>query len=400
MDASTPSNNSERHDPLGAFVPGPRLEIAGARDGSLAGLTFGLKDAIDIAGYPTGAGNPDWLRTHPPATQTAPVVQLLLDAGASVVGKTITDELTFSLNGENIHYGTPVNSRAPGRIPGGSSSGSAAAVAGGLVDFALGTDCGGSVRAPASLCGIYGMRPTHGRISTAGVFRLAPSFDTVGWFARDARLLERVGRVLLGDNRQATGPARLLIAEDAFGWSGDDVRVALQDGVARLCDVVGPTEGVTVAPDGLPPWLQAFRILQGVEIWTEHGTWIRKVNPDLAPDIRQRFEWTSTITVEEVAAALPVRSMATERMRELLSNDAVLCLPTMPGIAPMLRMSSADLADFRMRALSLLCIAGLAGLPQINLPVGTLDGCPLGLSIVGAAGSDRALLELAARTAE
>ncbi len=115
-----------------------------------------------------------------------------------MVGKAITDELTYSLNGENIHYGTPVNPKAPGRIPGGSSSGSAVAVAGELADFALGTDCGGSVRAPASFCGIYGMRPSHGRISTAGVFRLAPRFDTVGWFARDGRLLELRGPGAVG----------------------------------------------------------------------------------------------------------------------------------------------------------------------------------------------------------
>lgn len=386
-------------DTIGAFLPGPRATIAGAPQGTLAELTCGVKDAIDLAGYTTGAGNPDWLRTHPPASQTAPAVQSLLDAGANVVGKTITDELTFSLNGQNIHYGTPANSRAPDRIPGGSSSGSAAAVTGGLVDFALGTDCGGSIRAPASYCGICGMRPTHGRISTAGVFRLAPSFDTVGWFARDAKLLQRVGRVLFADNSNSPAPRRLLVAADAFDWSGDAVRDALQDGVERLRKTMRCAESVTVEPDGLDSWLKAFRTLQGAEIWEEHGAWIRAVNPDLAPDIRQRFEWTSTITQDDVNAAQKVRAAANARMRSLLGSDVVLCLPTVPGIAPLKNMPGDELVEFRNRALSLLCIAGLAGLPQINLPVGTIDGCPLGLSIVGCQNSDTALLQLAVSVA-
>ena len=184
-------------DALGAFVPAPQPHIAGAADGPLAGLRFAAKDIFDIAGYVTGCGNPDWARTHGPATAHAPTVSALLDAGAELVGKTVTDELAFSLNGQNFHYGTPTNVNAPGRIPGGSSCGSASAVAGGLVDTALGSDTGGSVRTPASYCGLFGLRPSHGRITLDGVMPLAPSFDTVGWFTRDAGLLRRVGAVLL-----------------------------------------------------------------------------------------------------------------------------------------------------------------------------------------------------------
>jgi amidase len=178
--------------------------MKGTPGGPLAGLTFGVKDIYDIAGHKSGFGSPDWLRTHDAAARTAPVVQRLLDAGADMVGKTHTDEITWSLNGENAHYGTPVNVNAPGRIPGGSSSGSAAAVAGGLCDFALGSDTGGSVRAPASFCGIYGIRPTHGRVSLEGACPLAPSFDTCGWFARSAEVLERVGRKYKGSGLALT----------------------------------------------------------------------------------------------------------------------------------------------------------------------------------------------------
>ena len=152
------------NDTLGAFCHHTHVTLPGSETGPLATLSLAVKDVFHIKGHPTGAGNPDWLRTHPVAGTTAPAVQRLLDAGAHIVGKTHTDELAYSLNGENVHYGTPVNPNAAGRIPGGSSSGSAAAVAGGLVDFAIGTDCGGSVRLPASYCGIFGFRPTHGRI--------------------------------------------------------------------------------------------------------------------------------------------------------------------------------------------------------------------------------------------
>ncbi|MEY4597415.1 MAG: hypothetical protein RLZZ445_212, partial [Pseudomonadota bacterium] len=197
-------------DALGAFCRHTHAAIKGSGAGPLAGLTFGVKDIYDIAGHKTGFGSPDWLATHDAAAKTAPVVAQLLAAGADMVGKTQTDELTYSLNGENAHYGTPVNVSAPGRIPGGSSSGSAAATAGRLVDFALGSDTGGSVRAPASFCGIYGIRPTHGRVSLAGACALARSFDTAGWFARDAALLERIGRVLLGETGAVKHGAALL----------------------------------------------------------------------------------------------------------------------------------------------------------------------------------------------
>jgi amidase len=206
-------------DPYGAFCRDTHVELAGAPEGSLAGLSFGVKDIYHIAGHRTGFGNPTWLETHPPAEETACAVQKLLDAGAEMVGKTLTDEMAYSLTGENAHYGTPVNPAAPDRVPGGSSNGSASAVAGGLVDFALGTDCGGSVRLPASYCGIMGIRPSLGRIPMDGVVPFSASFDVIGWFARDADLLERVGQVLLADDGAATEPGRLIIADDAFAFT-------------------------------------------------------------------------------------------------------------------------------------------------------------------------------------
>jgi len=381
-------------DQLGAFCRHTHAEMRGAPGGPLSGLTFGVKDIYDIAGHKNGFGNPDWLRTHDAAARTAPVVRRLLDAGADMVGKTHTDEITWSLNGENAHYGTPVNVNAPGRIPGGSSSGSAAAVAGGLCDFALGSDTGGSVRAPASFCGIYGIRPTHGRVSLEGACPLAPSFDTCGWFARSAELLERVGRVLLG-SENAVAPRRLLLAQDAFALAGDSVARALDVAVARVSARVGNSERVTVAVDGLPQWLQVFRVLQAAEAWAQHGAWVKRIKPDLGPGIRQRVQWAAVLDPALVGPARERREAIARHMDNLLAGGAVLLLPTVPGIAPMRNAAPADTENFRARALALLCPAGLARLPQVSLPLAQLDGCPLGLSLVAARGNDAMLLALA-----
>jgi amidase len=381
-------------DPLGAFCRDNHVEVRGAPTGPLAGVTLAVKDVFDIAGSIAGAGSPDWLRTHPPAERTAPVVQSLLDAGARVIGKTQTDELVYSLNGENAHYGTPVNPRAPGRIPGGSSSGSASAVAGGLADIAVGTDCAGSVRLPASFCGIFGFRPTHGRVSAEGAVALAPSFDAVGWFAREAELLERVGRVLMPEP-PPPAPRRLLLATDAFALVGDRMAEALRPGLDAVVGAVGPAERAVVHPAGLEELKDWFRVLQAFEVWATHGEWIRRVKPSFGPGIKERYEWAATVTANQIEDPRQARERFAARLDAMLADGAVLCLPTAPGIAPLLKTPADDLETFRAQAISLLGIAGLARLPQVSVPLGTLDGCPVGLSLVGRRGSDLALLALA-----
>ncbi len=385
-------------DALGAFCRHTHVAIAGSGKGLLAGLKFGVKDIYDVAGHKTGFGNPDWLNTHPAATRTAPAVERLLAAGADMLGKTQTDELTYSLTGENAHYGTPVNIHAPGRIPGGSSSGSAAAVAGGLVDFALGSDTGGSVRAPASFCGLYGIRPTHGRVSLEGACHLAPSFDTAGWFARDADMLERVGQVLLEETNAGNCGATLL-AEDAMSLTAPGVAAALQPALARISGVLGELRPVTVSAEGLPQWFQTFRILQGAEIHAQLGEWMTRVKPRLGPGVRERMLWTATISAAEVAHAQAARAVVRRRMDALLTGGAVLVLPTVPDIAALRDAPAAAPEDFRARTMGLLCIASLAGLPQVNLPLATLQGCPLGVSLITARGGDALLLALARRIA-
>jgi len=383
------------HDPYNAFCRHTHVALDGASSGSLYGLTFAAKDVFDVAGHHTGNGNPVWLETHAPASRTAFAIERLLAAGAGMVGKTQTDEMAYSLNGENVHYGTPVNPRAPGRIPGGSSSGSAAAVAGGLVDFALGTDCGGSVRLPASYCGIYGIRTTHGLVPTDGVVDLAASFDTVGWFARDSATMQRVGDVLLPHTSDFV-PKRLLIAGDAFAIGGGEIAAALAPAVTRLKTLFADYREVRVYADDPAAWSGVFRVLQGDEIRRRHGDWIDTHNPSFGPGIAERFRWTQTIDPAEVERLRPRREEIARHVASLLGNDAVLCLPTAPGIAPRIGTPVAELEAFRARAFGLLCIAGIARLPQISLPLAAMAGCPLGISLMAPRDSDRGLLSFVA----
>ena len=382
-------------DRFGAFCRHTHVALRGSGAGPLAGRRFAVKDVFDIAGHRTGAGSPDWLRSHPPASVTARAVRALLGAGADMVGKTHTDELAYSLAGQNVHYGTPVNPRAPDRIPGGSSSGSAVAVAGGLVDFALGTDCGGSVRLPASLCGCLGFRPTHGRISLEGIIPLAPSFDTVGWFARDPRTLESVAAVLLGDDEERGLSGRLLHPVDLFALVPPRIARALRPAVEVARGTVRGVEDVAIFDGNDADLVEVFRLLQGREAWRAHGAWIEEARPALGPGIRERFELASRVTAEDVAPAERARAAIRRRLDHLLAADNVIYLPTAPDVAPVLDASLADVERFRARALRLLSVAGLAGVPQVTLPLAGVEGCPLGLSLIGPRGRDAALLALA-----
>lgn len=386
-------------DSLGAFVPGTKVDIAGAEGGPLRGIRFAAKDIYDVAGHVTGCGNPDWARSHPPAQSHSAAVQALLDAGARLHGKTITDEFAYSLNGMNHHYGAPTNPNAPGRITGGSSSGSASAVAGGLVEAALGSDTGGSVRIPASYCGLYGIRTTHGRCSLEGVMPLAPSLDTVGWFSRDAALLRRVGEVLLaGPPEAAEAPTRLLIAEDAFGLADESVGQALAPALERLEARFGGGERVRVGEPGggLESWVHKLRAILIGEAWGSHGAWIESEKPSLGPETARNFEAHNNVSADDLAAARAAQSDFTSQLESLLGGaETLLCLPTAPSIAPLLSSSTEQLATQRLRVHSLTCTAGLSGFPQVNLPLGQVEGCPVGLSLIAPAGQDRMLLAFA-----
>ena len=381
---------------LGAFCEENHVALMHTSRGVLDGLTFATKDVFHIAGSRTGFGNPDWIRTHSAEKTTAPVVKSLLDAGADMLGRTLTDELAYSLSGENFHYGTPINSAAPDRIPGGSSNGSAAAVSGQVVDFALGTDCGGSVRLPAIYCGIMGIRPTHNRITTDGVIPFAPSFDVIGWFASDATIFEEVGSVLLDQPAMSLDVKRLIIAKDTFSLVDSSVNEVLKPIIKSLVDKFELTKEINVSQDRLAHWFEIFRTIQGSEIWANRKQWIKEFHPVFGPGIRERLEWASTIDSQTISWAHSEYVEINNYLTNLLEPDEILCLPTSPRVAP-LRGTETNTLEivYRTQAMNLLCIAGLGGLPQISLPLVTQGGLPLGLSFIGAPGSDMNLLALA-----
>ncbi|MSP46798.1 MAG: amidase [Xanthobacteraceae bacterium] len=384
----------------GFFVPHDlKRPLKSAATGPLAGLSAVVKDMYAIAGERAGGGNPDWLANATPATAHCTVVEKLLAAGATIAGKTICDEFFYSVAGQNAHYGTPPNIRAPGRIPGGSSSGSAAAAAAGACDFAMGSDTGGSVRIPASLCGIYGIRTTHGRVDTKGVMDMSPSFDTVGWLAATAGVFRKVGHVLLGGAAAPASIRNLLIADDAFEQADEPVAELLSDALSAMADALPKPQHIRIASGSmdrtLDYWRDAVRIIQASEIWQVYGRFVEEKHPRFGPGVAERMQAASKIGKAEADAARKVHAAAREHIRAQIPPGTVVALPSAPCIAPRIDTPAAEMDAYRTRVMRLTCIAGLGGLPQVSIPAGTVAGCPVGLSLIGWAGGDEALLDLA-----
>lgn len=388
------------HDPAHAFVPYPDVPVRHAATGPLSGLYFGVKDLFDIAGYPTGGGNPLLLALSGIKTQTAPTVQKLLDAGAALAGKTVTDELAFSMNGNNAHFGAPINGNAPARITGGSSSGSASAVSSRLCDFALGTDTGGSVRAPASHCGLYGIRPTHGRVSLESALALCHSLDTCGWLARDAHTFARVADVLLApDTTLLPARPRLLMPSDVWGLVDSAVRPAWDGALQQITQLLGSAQDCNAVLDSFDAMYWSFRYIQGREAWMTDGAFISRYAPVLGPGVKERFDWSSNVSDAQVQEAEQFRARFRQHLADLLGSDGVLVMPTMPDIAPLRSSDEVSLEAYRNQAVQMLCLAGLAGFPQISLPLASRDGAPLGISLLGPASTDRSLIAIAQQLA-
>ena len=389
-----------------AFVT--TFDLLPTGSGPLDGLRFAVKDTIDVAGFKTGCGNPTWRDSHPTAVVHAVCVEQLLRAGARCVGKTICDELAFSLLGENHFYGTPFNMHAPDRMPGGSSSGSASAVACGLVDFALGTDTGGSTRVPASNCGIWGFRPSHDFISVAGVNPLAPSFDTVGALAQSADVLAKVGLVLLPAPVSTSKPATIYLIRDAFALAEANIQEALSEPMLRLREVFGDIVR-ELSLQGLVPddagrsfatWVDAFCVIQWAEIESCLGAWIASARPEFGPEIAASFQLMSQLDRRRVTEAVQRREQYFRSLHEFLGPNDLLCIPTTPALAPRKgdppRRSSSG-SGYYPRTLSLTSVAGMGRLPQVSLPIAQADGVPVGLSLLARYGQDSFLLEVAKR---
>jgi amidase len=376
------------------------LDIPGSPTGRLAGRRFAVKDVIDVDGVPTTAGSPVWAASHPVPDRHAPVVRRLLEAGASLAGKAISDELAFSVDGTNPHHGMPPNPAAPGHIPGGSSSGSASAVASGDVDFALGTDTGGSVRVPASYCGVFGIRPSWGSTDTTGVVPLAPSFDTVGWFARDAGTLHDVGEVLL-DRTPPPGASdarlTLLPFTEAFELAAPGVADAV---LVRLRETFGDAVAAprSLAAD-LTDWAAVRYAIQSFETWRAHGALAGSRLADLGTGVGQRLAACARTTRSEYDAARRRRDEIVHTLDRLVAPGVVLCLPTTPAPAPAVAALGQGNDARRRGVFALGALAGLWGSPEVSMPGARVDGIPVGASLVGRPGDDLRLLDLLRSTA-
>jgi len=396
-----------------AFVQTLIVEPKGP--GILTGLRFAVKDLIDLEGCKTSCGNPAWRDTHPMAATNAVCVDQLLFSGAKCVGKTITDELAFGLDGENFFYGTPLNPKAPDRVPGGSSSGSASAVACGIVDFALGTDTGGSVRVPASNCGIFGMRPTHGTISVAGVNPLAPSFDTVGVMACSCEVLANAASVLLAcDIPSEVDIGAIHLLEDAFAIPDAQVLDALAGPVRMIKDMfsgrVRETSlrdiGDTASESGLRGWYDAYCQVQWAEIWSCLGSWVEDARPEFGPRVTRNFDHVKNLDRQTILKAVRKRENYYWLLKRFLGPNDLLCMPTTPALAPIKGTLGIDrtTGGYFPRTLSMTSVAGIGRLPQVTLPVGNVAAVPIGLSILAGQGRDAFLLAaarmLASRSSE
>ncbi|MET4135345.1 amidase [Pseudarthrobacter sp. PvP090] len=376
----------------------PLLLATGA--GLLTGMSVAVKDLFALEGFRIGAGNEEWLAGAETETTTAPAAVALLAAGAVVAGIARTDEFAYSLAGTNSHYGTPPNPQAPGRISGGSSSGSASAVSLGQATIGLGTDTGGSIRVPSAYQGLFGIRTTHGAVSTAGVLPLAPSLDTVGWMARDAATLAAVGSVLL-PQRPAMPLADAAFVPELLALAEPDVGRAVKECLNDWAGTPGlpRLDAPSLRTGDLPEWLTAFQTVQGHEAWQQHGPWVIRHWDSLGPDVAGRFRAASRIEQRQADDARDVLRAARQHIRAVVGGG-LLVLPSASSVAPLLSDAALGghvIERVRRATMTLSCIAGIAGLPAVNLPLTTEDGLPCGLSVIGPASRDAELLALAVR---
>lgn len=387
------------YDPLQSFVRENHIALEGSGKGKLANLTFAAKDVFAIQGSTYANGHPKWLETHEPDTFTASAITKLLESGADLVGKTVCDELCFSISGENWHYGSPLNPHDVRRYAGGSSSGTAAATAGGLVDFAIGSDCLGSVRVPAAYNGVFGMRPTYERVANDGEAPYCASMDVLGYVAKDVDVFVKISEVLLGEDKREVEFKRLYIARDCFDTVDPEVRDALMPVVDQACRNLEQSKEVDVASDGLESWVEVFRYVQGYEVWQSYGGWINKYRPFINRGPKERLEWAAQISHQEYAKAEAKRQELIAYFRDFLADDTVLVLPTAASIAPLRTASLEEINRTRSQSSSLLCISPLTGAPQVTVPFATLQGMPLGLSFISAVGTDMELVRFVGRMA-
>ena len=368
----------------------PKENIVLNNYGLLKGLNFLVKDMCNVKGFKTSCGNPDFFDICKPANDYAPFLKGILNEGAKLNGITICDEFFYSLIGENGHYGTPINFNAPNCVPGGSSSGSAAALTGNLYDFSIGSDTGGSVRIPASFCGLIGMRPTHNRIITTGVYPMAPSFDTIGWFANNKEIFQKVGNVLLNKVQKSDiNFKEYVIAEDLLELCDAEVKDSFSNYIKVNLPPINKTRlsqySKTVIADN-------FRIIQASEVKENIIPWIEKNQPNISPEIKNRIDMASKITDIEVSKAKKFREKLMYEIEKSLPEGTIAIFPTAPFSAPKSGLDDETLGSFRKRLMELTSVTGMTSRPQITIPKLKDKSGPVGLSLLGWKYSDEILL--------
>jgi amidase len=370
--------------------------VPGVGTGPLAGVRVAVKDLVAVRGQVIGAGNPTWQASATVEDQNAPAVAMLLDAGADVTGIARSDEFAYALAGRNAHSGTTPNGAAPQRIGGGSSSGSASAVALGQADLGLGTDTAGSIRVPASYQGLWGLRTTHGALSRNGVLPLAQSFDTVGWLTRGPELLRSVLGVAFDDHRAesvAIDAEPLLLSEALLDAAEPDTRRAFLAWVGRTGRSVQSID----LPD-LDDLAETLRVVQAAEAHRNHGAWVAAHPEALGADVAARFAAAAAVTPEQEAAAR-VRLVGLRTAVRRVVGNGVLALPTVPGPAPSRTADTPAVLAARRATLRMTSVAGIGGLPAVTMPALMVEDAPVGVCLVGPAGADLAVVDLATELA-
>jgi Asp-tRNA(Asn)/Glu-tRNA(Gln) amidotransferase A subunit family amidase len=376
-------------------APGDEPLARGSSAGPLAGHSVAVKDLFAVAGQRVGAGHPDWLANAAVESDHAAAVAALLAAGANVIGIATTDELAFSLMGSNIHYGAPPNPAAPGHIVGGSSSGPASAVASGLADIGLGTDTAGSIRVPASYCGLYGLRTTHDAIDRSGLVSLAPSFDTVGLLTRRATELAAAGQALLAPASSARTD-EFLVATALLDLATPDTRRRVEAALTALATRAGAhIQSVDLELRTLANWVAAFRTAQTAEAWREHGEFVTRYGATMEPAIAGRFRSGANVSPAAERSARAVLREASSELAAYVSPGVVLALPTTPTPAPSITASTATIDEIRAATVQLTCLASIAGLPAVTMPAPAAGDLPVGLCLIGGAHTDLSLVALA-----
>ena len=375
---------------------------AGADRGPLHGIPVGVKDLIEVEGLPTTMGSAHFAGHV--STVDAECVRRLRAAGAVVVGKTTTHEFAYGPTGDRSANGASRNPHDPTRMSGGSSGGSAVAVAAGMVPLALGTDTGGSIRIPAALCGVAGFKPAHGAIAAEGVFPLASTLEDVGVLARTAEDCRVVYRVLADLPDLPTGPGTADMDVRRIGWVRPGALFETDHDVERPARAALSSVGAEVeevefpAAEGIH---EAYFAIQGSEAYAVHADRVTGDPGLFDPEVLDRLRQAGEIQGWRYVRALWLRDRLRSELSALLSRYDVLALPTTPLVAPPLGARTAQIngtaVGVRQALLSLTSPWNVFGLPALSVPAGLVGGLPAGLQLVTGSGREDLLFAVAGR---